>query len=311
LRTGPARSFSKNPGCRTRYSPFLNRFKDVIQRGLADAEWVRVEIRELREKGGNFYLSVEERNPPGDVLAKSDAMIWRSLAGQIVRKFKEATGESLRTDIKVLILVRAPFHSLFGFSLVVENVDSSYTLGDLAAKLRKIRETLTREQVIQLNRLLPSPVEFVRVAVISPKTSAGLGDFRQEADRLHRAGLCEFHFVRATFQGLEAPSSILNAIETVASAHRELPFDALVIIRGGGAVTDLAWLNDLELARRICRLPIPVLTGIGHERDSTILDEVAHRRFDTSSKVANHICRVPTKSYAERLCVHRGGGKVH
>jgi exodeoxyribonuclease VII large subunit len=270
-------------------SSFLDRVKDVVQRGLADAEWVRVEIRELREKGGNFYLSVEERNPAGDVLAKSDAMIWRSLAGQIVRKFKDATGEGLRTDIKVLILVRAQFHSLFGLSLVVEDIDPSYTLGDLEAKLRKIWETLTREQIIRLNRLLPSPVDFVRVAVISPETSAGLGDFRQEADRLHRAGLCEFHFVRATFQGLEAPSSILNAIETVASAHRELPFDALVIIRGGGAVTDLAWLNDLELARRICRLPIPVLTGIGHERDSTILDEVAHRRFDTPSKVANHI----------------------
>ena len=216
-------------------------------------------------------------------------MIWRSLAGQIVRKFKEATGEGLRTDIKVLVLVRAQFHPLFGFSLVVEDIDPSYTLGDLEAKLRKIRESLTHERIIQLNRLLPSPVEFVRVAVISPETSAGLGDFRQEADRLHRAGLCEFHFVRATFQGLEAPSSILNAIETVVSAHRELPFDALVIIRGGGAVTDLAWLNDLELARRICRLPIPVLTGIGHERDSTILDEVAHRRFDTPSKVAHHI----------------------
>jgi exodeoxyribonuclease VII large subunit len=273
-------------------SSFLNRVKDIVQRGLADAEWVRVEIRELREKGGNFYLSVEERNPAGDVLAKSDAMIWRSLAGQIVRKFKDATGEGLRTDIKVLILVRAQFHSLFGFSLVIEDIDPSYTLGDLEAKLRKIRETLTREQVIRLNRLLPSPVDFVRVAVISPETSAGLGDFRQEADRLHRAGLCEFHFVRATFQGLEAPSSILNAIETVASAHRELPFDALVIIRGGGAVTDLAWLNDLELARRICRLAIPVLTGIGHERDSTILDEVAHRRFDTPSKVAHHITQI-------------------
>ncbi len=277
------------PGDGVSLSSFLDRVRDVIQRGLADAAWVRVEIRELREKGGNFYLSVEERNPAGDVLAKSDARIWRSQAGQIVRKFKEATGEGLRTDIKVLVLVRAQFHSLFGFSLVVEDIDPSYTLGDLEAKLRKIRETLAREQVIRLNRLLPSPVDFVRVAVISPETSAGLGDFRQEADRLHRAGLCEFHFVRATFQGLEAPSNILHAIETVVSAHRELPFDALVIIRGGGAVTDLAWLNDLELARRICRLPIPVLTGIGHERDSTILDEVAHRRFDTPSKVANHI----------------------
>jgi exodeoxyribonuclease VII large subunit len=273
-------------------SAFLKRVRDVIQHGLADAQWVRMEIREIREKDGNLYLSVEERNPAGDVLATSFAMIWRSRSGRIVRKFKDATGEGLRTGIKVLVLVRAQFHPLYGFSLAVEDIDPSYTLGDLEAKLRKIRETLAHERIIQLNRLIPSPVEFVRVAVISPETSAGLGDFRQEADRLHRAGLCEFHFVRATFQGPAAPSSLLDAIETVLSAHRERPFDALVIIRGGGAVTDLAWLNDLELARRICRLPIPVLTGIGHERDSTILDEVAHRRFDTPSKAAHHIAQV-------------------
>lgn len=142
------------------------------------------------------------------------------------------------------------------------------------------------------SRSLPAPADFVRVAVISPETSAGLGDFRQEADRLHGAGLCEFLFLRATFQGPAAASSLLEALETALTAHRERPFDALVIIRGGGAVTDLAWLNDLELARCACRLPIPILTGIGHERDSTILDEVAHRRFDTPSKAAHHTTQV-------------------
>ena len=273
-------------------SAFLVRVRDVIQQGLADAHWVRLEIRELREKDGNLYLSVEERNSAGDVLATSFAMIWRSHSARIIRKFKDSTGEGLRTGIKVLVLVRAQFHTRHGFSLAVEDIDPSYTLGDLEAKLRKIRETLTHERIIQLNRSIPSPVDFVRVAVISPETSAGLGDFRQEADRLHGGGLCEFHFVRATFQGPAAPSSLLDAIETVLSAHRERTFDALVIIRGGGAVTDLAWLNDLELARRVCRLPIPVFTGIGHERDSTVLDEVAHRRFDTPSKAAHHIIQV-------------------
>jgi exodeoxyribonuclease VII large subunit len=219
-------------------------------------------------------------------------MIWRSFSARIIRKFKDATGEGLRDGIKVLVLVRAQFHPLYDFWLSIEDIDPSCTLGNLEAKLRKIRETLTQERIIQLNRSLRPPADFVRVAAMSPETSAGLGDFRQEADRLHAAGLCEFHFVRATFQGPAAPSSLLDAIETVLSAHRERPVDPLVIIRGGGAVTDLAWLNDLDLARRACRLPIPVLTGIGHERHSTILDEVAHRRFDTPSKTADHVTQL-------------------
>jgi exodeoxyribonuclease VII large subunit len=136
---------------------------------------------------------------------------------------------------------------------------------------------------------LPAPAEFVRVAVISPETSAGLGDFRHETDRLHDAGLCEFVYFRATFQGIDAPPSIRTAVNEALAAYAERPFDAVVVLRGGGSVTDLAWLNDLELARLLCRACVPVLTGIGHERDSTILDEVAQRRFDTPSKVALHI----------------------
>jgi exodeoxyribonuclease VII large subunit len=139
--------------------------------------------------------------------------------------------------------------------------------------------------------LLPPPLDFVRVAVISPETSAGLGDFQRESDRLQTATLCEFTFFRATFQGLDAPSSIRTAVQNALAAHRQSPFDALVVIRGGGSVTDLAWLNDLQLATVLCLCPLPVFTGIGHERDQTILDDIAHIRFDTPSKVALHITR--------------------
>ena len=125
--------------------------------------------------------------------------------------------------------------------------------------------------------------------MISPETSAGLGDFRREADRLQQCGLCEFQFFPATFQGVEAPSSIQTAVLQALTAHKQKPFDALVVIRGGGSVTDLAWLNDMELAKLLCQSPVPVFTGIGHERDNTILDEIAHTRFDTPSKVALHI----------------------
>jgi exodeoxyribonuclease VII large subunit len=134
-----------------------------------------------------------------------------------------------------------------------------------------------------------APVEYVRIAVISPETSAGLGDFKRESDLLHHSGLCEFHFFQATFQGVEAPASIQNAVFQALTAHKQRAYDALVVIRGGGAVTDLAWLNDIDLAKLLCQAPVPVYTGIGHERDNTILDEIAHTRFDTPSKVALHI----------------------
>lgn len=267
----------------------LTQVKEVVERGMPEAVWVRAEINELRGKNGHLYPTLAERNERGDVLAQCKAAIWKSQAEIITQKFQEATGEGLKPDIKILCLAKVRFDPLFGLDLIIEDVDPSYTLGDLAAKLARIREMLAKEKLYERNRTLPAPVEFVRVAVVSPSTSAGLGDFRRETDRLHDAGLCDFSFFQATFQGIDAPASLRTAVNEVLAAHRQRPFDALAIIRGGGAVTDLAWLNDLELARLLCRSPIPVFTGIGHERDSTILDEVAHRRFDTPSKVALHI----------------------
>lgn len=270
-------------------SELLARIKGVVTQGMPESVWVRAEISEMSGKNGNIYLQLTERNERGDPLGKVKGIIWRGQAVGITSKFLEATGEGLRTDIKILCLVQVRFDVLYGLDLIIEDVDPSYTLGDLAAKLARIRQRLAEERVLNRNQCLPAPVEFLRVAVISPETSAGLGDFRRETDRLQRRGLCDFEFFRATFQGMDAPSSIRTAVNEVLASHRQLPFDALIIIRGGGSVTDLAWLNDWELARMICLAPIPVLTGIGHERDSTILDEVAHRRFDTPSKVALHI----------------------
>jgi exodeoxyribonuclease VII large subunit len=240
-------------------------------------------------KNGHLYLHLTERNEAGHVLDKTSAIIWCNQAIDINSRLKETTGEGLRNDIKILCRAKARFDALFGFSLIIEDVDPAYTLGDLIPKLAHIRKRLVQEQLFDLNRELLSPTEFVRIAVISPETSAGLGDFRQETDRLQAAGLCHFQYFLATFQGIDAPASISAALQQALVSHQQRRFDALVIIRGGGSVTDLAWLNDLELARLTCQLPIPVFTGIGHERDSTILDEIAHRSFDTPSKVALHI----------------------
>jgi exodeoxyribonuclease VII large subunit len=234
-------------------------------------------------------LTLTERNERGDILAQIKGVIWETRAVPITAKFEQATGEGLKTDIKILCLAHVRFDPLYGLDLIIEDVDPSCTLGDLAAKLARIRQKLQEAGLYDLNKRLPAPIEYVRVAVISPETLAGLGDFRREADLLHQAGLCDFHFFQATFQGVEAPSSIQNAIVQALTVHKQRAFDALVVIRGGGAVTDLAWLNDLDLAKLLCQSRTPVYTGVGHERDSTILDEIAHVRFDTPSKVALHI----------------------
>jgi exodeoxyribonuclease VII large subunit len=169
-------------------------------------------------------------------------------------------------------------------------VDPSYTVGDLAARLARMSGLLEAEGVLGRNRQRPAPPDFTHVAVISPTGSAGLGDFQREAKKLHHHGLCEFRYYAAAFQGAEASASIRGAAKELYGHHKNRrTFDALCIIRGGGSVTDLAWLHEHDLARTACHLPIPILTGIGHERDSTILDEVAHTRFDTPSKVALHI----------------------
>jgi len=230
-----------------------------------------------------------ERNDQGDILAQTKGIIWKTRAQSITAKFEGATGEGLKTDIKILCLAKVRFDALYGLDLIIEGVDPSYTLGDLAAKLARIRENLQQTGLYARNKQLPAPVEFVRVAVISPETSTGLGDFRREADRLQTAILCEFHLFPATFQGVETSSSIQTAVLQALTAHKQKQFDALVVIRGGGSVTDLAWLNDMDLAKLLCQSPVPIFTGIGHERDNTILDEIAHTRFDTPSKVALHI----------------------
>jgi len=289
-------------------SALLVRIKGVISTGLPEPVWVRAEIRQLNiPPSGNVYLELEEHGADGRSIASTNAVIWAEKALSLQAKFVERTGGKLQKDTKVLILVRPDLQPVYGFRLVIEDIDPSFTLGDLLAQMEAIRAKLRVEGVFDMNRTLPAPVNFFRVAVINPSISAGQGDFRSEANRLQNAGLCEFDYFMALFQGREAPKSIQEAMRAMFERHKVRPYDALAIIRGGGSSTDLAWLNDLGLARWVCRVPIPVLTGIGHERDSTVLDDVAHRRFDTPSKVALHISQtirlnaLETLGYVEQI----------
>lgn len=264
--------------------------------------WTMVEVVELRTNGGHVFMGVSERDGHGTVLAKTNAVIWQSTANTILPEFERATGVQLAPGIKLLVRARPVFKPLHGFTLDIDAIDSEYTLGDLEARKREIRDRLQAEGVFGSNKQLPAPWDFNAVLVVAPAGGAGLGDFQAEANRLDDLSICRFTYAYSRFQGEGAAKEIGDALQSALDAwhHANLGTpDAIVIIRGGGAVNDLAWLNDYDLARLICDLPIPVLTGIGHERDSTVLDEVANTRFDTPSKVIAGIEQVIAKRTAE------------
>jgi exodeoxyribonuclease VII large subunit len=269
-------------------SALLNGVAQAVAVAYTAGVWTRAEVVKADVRKGHVYLELVERNSHGDTLAQARAMIWASVANKILPEFEHATGVVLAAGIKLLIRAKPSASPLYGLNLVIDAIDPDYTLGDLEAKKREIRARLQREGIFDANQRLASPWDYQQVMVVAPAQAAGLGDFQAEAARLERHRLCGFTYVHSRFQGEgaadEIRAALAGALRAWGDQHQAQP-DAVVLIRGGGAVNDLAWLNDYALARLICELDIPVLTGIGHERDHTILDEVANIRFDTPSKV--------------------------
>lgn len=276
---------------------YLSTVQEVIKLTFDTPVWVKAEIRNLNIKAGHYYLELAEKDPDNDqVIASCRATIWKFAAQKIVTPFERETGIELSRDLNVLIKVKASFDPQYGFSLNIVEMDSSYTLGDIARRYQEILQRLTAEGLIERNRQLPTPFDLNRILVIAPENAAGLGDFKKDADALADAQVCEFVYHSATFQGNTAPQSIRQSLaqglKQWAEDYTTAP-DLIVIIRGGGAVNDLAYLNDYELAALLCKRSVPIWVGIGHEKDRTILDEIAHRSYDTPSKVIagirNHI----------------------
>lgn len=286
-----------------RLSDYLSAVDMVIKQTFNHRVWVKAEIRNLSSKSGHYYFELAEKDDDGKVIASCRGNLWRFKAARVLAKFERATGMPLDRDLTVLLKVSAGFHAQYGFSLTIEDIDPSYTLGDLARQYAEMVDRLTGEGLLNLNQQLPAPFDIEHVLVIAPEKAAGLGDFQADADRLARTDACHFHYHHATFQGNHAPSeirqAIVNAQQQFYDTYQRLP-DLLVIIRGGGAVGDLAYLNDYELAALVAEQPIPVWVGIGHERDKVILDEVAHSSFDTPSKVIaaimTHLAQLVTQT---------------
>lgn len=246
--------------------------------------WLAAELSEVRPAAaGHCYLEFVEKDARGTALvAKARGTVWRSVYTLLAATFEEATGRRLAPGMKVLVRVRVSFHELYGYALDVTDIDPAYTLGDMARRRRDILRQLDADGVTDLNKELPLPRPLQRIAVISSATAAGYGDFcRQLADGPYRF---ETRLFAATMQGDTVERSVIAALDRVAAEAGR--WDAVVIIRGGGAVSDLDGFDTYLLAANVAQFPLPVITGIGHERDETVLDVVAHTRCKTPTAVA-------------------------
>ncbi|MDM8558212.1 exodeoxyribonuclease VII large subunit [Candidatus Parabeggiatoa sp. HSG14] len=262
--------------------------QNTIAKQHNDRYWVRAEVVNVSDNV-HLYIDLADHDDDGNEIAKARATLWNHRVDVLLGRFEEQTNMPFKAGIKVLLQVRVEFHTRYGFSLNILDIDPRFTLGEMEAKLNRIRATLKQEGIYSQNQLLVKPKEFCQVAVISPPQAAGLGDFKSQADILAALKLCEFCYYPASFQGQNAMTDIVSAFESINQDHKKKLFDAVVMIRGGGAKTDLFQLNEYEIAKAVCTAQLPVIVGIGHERDKTLLDEIANHTCHTPSLVIAHI----------------------
>lgn len=265
------------------------RVKSTLQFEMPDAYWVQAEISSISPSSqGHCYLELVQKDASGRTfLAKAKANIWRGTWTRLKPYFEAETGETLKVGMKVLLQVTVTFHEIYGYSLVVQDIDPTYTMGDMARRRKETLDQLAKDGVIGLNRELEIPVLPHRIAVISSATAAGWGDFRNQLT----GNIYGFRFYvklfAALMQGDDAERSVIHALDAVAARRDD--FDVVVIIRGGGAVSELSCFDSYNLAYHIANFPLPVITGIGHERDDTVADVVAHTKVKTPTAAAEFI----------------------
>ena len=258
--------------------------KSAVSSALPDACWIIAEIAECKcNQKGHCYLELVEKEGERTI-AQMKATIWAYDYRNIGGKFEKATGETLKRGMKILLLASVTFHEVYGLSLAVRDIDPAFTLGEMELKKKEVVDRLRKEGFIGRNKVLPLPLVPQRIAVVSSPTAAGYGDFMNQLDR----NPFGYTFIRVLFpaamQGRDAEHSIVSALDGI--RKKEALFDAVVIIRGGGSAVDLSCFDSYAVARAIALFPLPVVTGIGHERDDTVADMVAHTRMKTPTAVA-------------------------
>ncbi len=246
--------------------------------------WVTAELSDVRVSGGHCYMELVEKDAAGMTVAKLRATIWANRFYGISQKFRAVTGRDIAAGMKVLLNGGASHHPVYGLSFSVNDIDPAYTLGDMERLRREILERLAREGVIGYNRSLRMACAPQRIAVISAPTAAGYGDFVNQLEGNPDGFVFYDLLFPAIMQGDRTSASVREALDRIEMAVDF--WDCVVIIRGGGSTTDLNGFDDYDLARRVATYPLPVVVGIGHERDRTVLDEIANVRMKTPTAVA-------------------------
>ncbi len=272
--------------------------RDVISMSLPDSYWVEAELSEAREGyGGHCYMELIEKDERSNTpIAKAHASCWRTRWMLLKPQFERVTGQRIHAGMKVLLKVHAQFHENYGFSWIVDDIDPTYTMGDMARKRMEIIQTLKEEGVFDLQKELKLPMFCQRIAVISSATAAGYGDFcSQLADNGYGLQFTTALFA-ATMQGEGVEQSVISALNRINEEWEN--WDCVVIIRGGGATSDLSGFDTLALAENVANFPLPIITGIGHERDESVLDMISFQRVKTPTAAAAFLVDHLTEVYA-------------
>lgn len=263
--------------------------KRSINSCMPDTYWVQAELSDVRSNySGHCYLEFVQKEPRGNnLIAKARGTIWNNVYRLLKPYFEEETGQAFVAGIKVMVNVSVEFHELYGYSLTVQDIDPTYTLGDMARRRREILKQLEEEGVLTLNKELELPLLTRRIAVISSATAAGYGDFCNQLEHNPYGFIFYPRLFPAIMQGDRVEQSIIAALDAI-NARRD-DWDVVVIIRGGGATSDLSGFDTYNLAANCAQFPLPIITGIGHERDDTVLDSVSHTRVKTPTAAAEFL----------------------
>jgi exodeoxyribonuclease VII large subunit len=263
--------------------------RDSLYMALPDMYWITAEISDINENyAGHCYLELIEKNSDEkNVRARVKAIIWCKKYRFLSSLFENSTGESLKAGIKVLVRVKVEYHELYGLSLIICDIDPAYTMGELAIKRQLILKRLESEGVFTMNKELELPLSLQRIAIISSGTAAGYTDFINHLSSNSFKYVFYTKLFESPMQGEETESGIISALDSI--ANNAGLFDIVVIIRGGGSQIDLSWFDNYNIAYHITQFPIPVLTGIGHDKDMSVTDMVAHLALKTPTAVADFI----------------------
>ncbi len=259
--------------------------REAIEETLPDEYWVEAELSECRENSGHCYMELIEKDEHSNTpVARASAKCWRQTWQMVKPYFERTTGQPLRAGMKVLVKVYAQFHEAYGFSWIISDIDPTYTLGDMARKRQEIIRQLKEEGIFDLQRELRIPTFAKRIAVISAQNAAGYGDFCRQLEDNDYSFRFEVTLFPAVMQGEQVEQSVINALNSI--YERIYDYDVVCILRGGGATADLSGFDTLALAENVAQFPLPIITGIGHDRDESILDMVANTKVKTPTAAA-------------------------